>query len=323
MNYLHRLLLAGATALMALAPAQAQTEWPNRPVTFLEPYGPGTTLDAITRFLSERLSTQWKVPIVVDNKPGANGVIGTDLVARAQGDGYTILFTGPGHYSNEVLMGKLPYDVMRDFKPVARLASVMLVLVVPTSSPFQSVKDLVDYAKKNPGKLSYATGGSGSSQHLSAASFAQMAGINMLHVPYKTQGAAVTDIISGQVSWGFAALTTAAAQLKGGRLRALAVTGPRRSQALPDLPTVAEQGYPGYEYFSFNAVYVPASTPDEIVRKISDGLAQHMRSPALAELARQQGFENDFADAQAWSAAQPAERKKWQDLIRVSGAKLE
>ncbi|CAN5558970.1 tripartite tricarboxylate transporter substrate binding protein [soil metagenome] len=323
MKHLHKLLLAGVAMLLALAPVHAQTDWPTRPVTFLEPYGPGTTLDAITRFLSERLSAQWKVPIVVDNKPGANGVIGTDFVARAPGDGYTILFTGPGHYSNEVLMSKVPYDVMRDFKPVARLASVMLVMVVPTSSPFQSVKDLVDYAKKNPGKLTYATGGSGSSQHLSAASFAQMAGINMLHVPYKTQGAAVTDIIGGQVSWGFAALTTAAAQLKGGKLRALAVTGPRRSQALPDLPTVAEQGYPGYEYFSFNAVYVPASTPDDIVRKISDGLAQHMRSPALVELARQQGFENDFADAQAWSASQSAERKKWQDLIRVSGAKLE
>ncbi|VTU29474.1 tripartite tricarboxylate transporter substrate binding protein [Variovorax sp. PBL-E5] len=312
-----------AGALAALPIAHAQTDWPARPVTFLEPYGPGTTLDAITRVLAERLGTQWKVPVIVDHKPGANGVIGTDYVARAAADGYTVLFTGPGHYTNEVLMGKVPYDVGRDFKPVARLASVMLVLVVPTNSPFHSVKELVDHAKKNPGKLTYSSGGSGSSQHLAAASFQQVAGIELMHVPYKTQSAAVIDIISGEVNFGFAALTTAAAQLKGGKLRALAVTGPRRSQALPDLPTVAELGYPGWEYFSFNAVFVPTATPDEVVRRISDGLSAQMRSPAMADLARAQGFENDFADVRAWSAAQASERKKWQDLIRVSGAKLE
>jgi tripartite-type tricarboxylate transporter receptor subunit TctC len=310
-------------ALAALPTAHAQTDWPTRPVTFLEPYGPGTTLDAITRVLAEKLGTQWKQPVIVDHKPGANGVIGTDFVARAPADGYTILFTGPGYYTNEVLMSKVPYDIGRDFKPVARLASVMLVLVVPTNSPFHTVKDLVDYAKKNPGKLTYSTGGSGSSQHLAAASFQHATGVDLMHVPYKTQSAAVIDIISGEVNFGFAALTTAAAQLKGGKLRALAVSGPRRSQGLPDLPTVAELGYPGWEYFSFNAVFVPAATPDDVVRKISDGLSAQMRSPAMADLARAQGFENDFADVGAWSAAQPSERKKWQDLIRVSGAKLE
>ncbi len=325
-NFL-RQCLACAMALLATSMALAQPspagDWPTRPVTFLQPYAPGTNLDAITRFMADRISPQWKQPIVVDNKAGANGVIGTDLVARSAGDGYTVLFTGPGHFTNEVLMGKVPFDPMKDFKPVARLASVMLVLVVPSNSPFQSIRDLMDFAKKNPGKVSYASAGSGSAQHLSAASFQQVTGAQFLHVPYKTQAAAVTDIIGGQVSFGFAALTTASAQLKAGKLRGLGVTGPHRSQGLPELPTIAEQGWPGYEFFSFNAVYAPAATPDEVVHKISAALGAVARTPAYAELARIQGFENDFAEAGAWSAVQAAERKKWQDLIRVSGAKLE
>lgn len=322
---LHSLLAAGLLGLAAIPAAQAQpqADWPNRPVTFLQPYAPGTNLDAITRYLAERLGTQWKVPVVVENKAGANGVIGTDAAARSAPDGYTWLFTGPGHFTNEVLMGKVPFDPLRDFKPVARLASVMLVLVVPADSPFRSVKELVDHAKKNPGKVSYASAGSGSAQHLSAAAFQHATGAQFLHVPYKTQAQAVTDTLGGQVNFTFAALTTAGSMLKAGRLRALAVTGPRRSQSLPELSTVAEAGVPGYEFFSFNAVFVPANTPDDIVRKFSDALGAAIRTPQFAEMAKVQGFESDYADVQAWSAAVVGERRKWTDLIRISGAKNE
>jgi tripartite-type tricarboxylate transporter receptor subunit TctC len=316
------LLIAASLAATSLLPVQAQ-DWPNRPVTFLQPYGPGTNLDAITRYLAERMGSQLKAPVVVENKAGANGVIGTEQVARAAGDGYTWLFTGPGHFTNEVLMGKVPFDPLKDFKPVARLASVMLVLVVPSDSPFKSVRELVEFARKNPGKASYASAGSGSAQHLSAAAFQAATGAQFLHVPYKTQAAALTDTLGGQVTFTFSALATAQAQLKSGRLRALAVTGPRRSQSVPELPTVAEAGVPGYEFFSFNAVFVPAGTPDDIVRKFSDALGVVIRTPQFAEMARAQGFESDFADTQAWAAAVPAERKKWQDLIRISGAKNE
>ena len=269
------------------------------------------------------MGAEFKVPIVVENKAGANGVIGTELVARMPGDGYTFLFTGPGHFTNEVLMGKVSFDPIKDFKPVARLASVMLVLVVPKNSPFNSVKDIVDFAKKNPGKLSYASAGSGSAQHLSSAGFSAATGISLLHVPYKTQAQALTDTIGGQVDFTFSALTTAGAQIKAGNLRALAVTGPRRSQSLPELPTVAESGYPGYEFFSFNAVFVPAATPDDIVRKFSDSLAALVKAPRFLELSRLQGFESDFADATTWAAMMTSERKKWADLIKTSGAKLE
>jgi tripartite-type tricarboxylate transporter receptor subunit TctC len=310
-----------ALAAPALQPAMA-SEWPTRPVTFLQPYAPGTNLDAITRHLATVIGPQWKQPIVVENVAGANGVIGTEKVARTPGDGYTWLFTGPGHFTNEVLMGKVPFE-QKDFKPVARLASVMLVLVVPADSPFRSVKDIVEAAKKNPGKVSYASAGSGSAQHLSAAAFQHASGAQFLHVPYKTQAAALTDTIGGQVSFTFSALATAKAQLASGRIRALAVTGPRRSQSLPDLPTVAESGVPGYEFYSFNAVFVPANTPDEIVKKFSDSLGAAIRTPQFADMAKAQGFESDYADVQAWTAAVPAERKKWQDLIRISGAKNE
>lgn len=327
MRFAHRIVLAAAAWLAAIVPAAhaqgSAQDWPNRTVTFLQPYAPGTNLDAITRYLAEKLGPQWKQAIVVDNKAGANGVIGTEYVARQPGDGYTWLFTGPGHFTNEVLMGKVPFDPIKDFKPVARLASVMLVLVVPQNSPFQSVKDIVDYARRNPGKVSYASAGSGSAQHLSAAAFQAVTKADFLHVPYKTQGAALTDTIGGQVNFTFAALATAKAQLAAGKLRALAVTGPRRSVSLPDLPTVAEAGFPGYEFFSFNAVFVPAGTPDDIVRKFSDALGTVIKTPQFTEMAKAQGFETDFADMQQWTALVPAEKKKWQDLIRVSGAKNE
>jgi len=318
-----RLVQITATAILIVAGLVHAAEWPTKTITFFQPYGPGTNLDSITRFLAERMGSEFKVPIVVENKAGANGVIGTEMVARMPADGYTFLFTGPGHFTNEVLMGKVPFDPIKDFKPVARLASVMLVLVVPKASPFNSVKDIVDYAKKNPGKVSYASAGSGSAQHLSAAGFSAATGVSLLHVPYKTQAQATTDTIGGQVDFTFAALTTAGAQIKAGNLRALAVTGPRRTQSLPDLPTVAESGYPGYEFFSFNAVFVSAATPDEIVRKFSDSLATLVKTPRFLELSRLQGFEIDFADSTAWAAMMTSERKKWADLIRTSGAKLE
>lgn len=318
-----RLAQIFVTAILVVGGLVHAAEWPTKTITFFQPYGPGTNLDSITRFLAERMGAEFKVPIVVENKAGANGVIGTEMVARMPADGYTFLFTGPGHFTNEVLMGKVPFDPIKDFKPVARLASVMLVLVVPKGSPFNSVKDIVEFAKKNPGKVSFSSAGSGSAQHLSAAGFSAATGVSLLHVPYKTQAQATTDTIGGQVDFTFAALTTAGAQIKAGNLRALAVTGPRRTQSLPDLPTIAESGYPGYEFFSFNAVFVPATTPDEIVRKFSDSLAVLVKSPRFLEMSRLQGFESDFADSIAWAAMMTSERKKWADLIRTSGAKLE
>lgn len=220
-------------------------------------------------------------------------------------------------------MKKLPYDPIRDFKPVARIASVMLVLAVPKTSPANSVAELIALARRDPGKLSYASGGNGSSQHVSAALFAARTGIDVLHVPYKTQAQALIDTVGGRVDFGFVALATAASQIKAGNLKALAVTGPRRSQSLPELPTIAEAGVPGYEFFSFSAVYAPAGTPDDIVRRFSDAIGTVVRTPGFTELLRAQGIENDFADWRAWGNAQAAERKSWADMMRAAGVKAE
>jgi tripartite-type tricarboxylate transporter receptor subunit TctC len=319
-----RWLIVGLTGTLCAMPATAaENDWPSKAITFLQPYGPGTALDAVTRHIAGQLSAQWKVPIVVVNRAGANGLIGTEAAARSAPDGYTFLFTGPGHFTNELLISKVPFDAVKDFTPVARIASVMLVLMVPRASPFNSVRELVGYAKSNPGKLSYASGGSGSSQHLSAASFLAQAGISALHVPYKTQAQALTDTVGGQVSFSFAAMATAAGQFKGGKIKALAVSGPRRSQTLPEVPTLAESGLPGYEFFSFNAIFVPAGTPEGIVRKFSDALGPIVRSPEFEALIRAQMIESDFADSREWAAAIPAEKNRWTELVRTSGARKE
>jgi len=307
-------------ALM-LCVVSAHAEWPERQLLFLEPYAPGTALDAQVRHIAKELGPKLKVPIVVDHRAGANGLIGTEAVAKSTPDGYTFLFTGPGHYTNEFLMKGIPYNPLKDFKPVARLSSPMLALVVPASSPYNNLKELLAAARQQPGKLSYSSGGSGSASHLATADLLNAAKIQVLHVPYKTQAAALTDTVGGQVDFTMTAIPTAAAQLKAGRLKALAVTGSKRSESLPDLPTVAEQGIEGYSFASFSGVFAPAGTPDDMVRRLSDLLAEEVRKPAFIEMTRVQGIDIDFADWKSWDSR--AERKKWQDLITTSGAKPE
>jgi len=307
---------------LALAPSATRaSNWPVSQITFLQPYGPGTALDAVTRLAARQISEQWGLPIVVENRAGANGVVGTEAAARAKADGSVFLFTGPGHFTNDFLLDKLPFDAPRDFKAVARMASVMLVLVVPTSSPFKTVQELIAFAQSNPGKLSYSSGGLGSSQHLAAALLESRAGVRFLHVPYKVQTQALTDIVGGQVDFGFAALATARGQFQAGKLRMLAVSGPRRSQSLPEVPALAESAVPGFSFFSFNAAFANSAMPDELVRRMSDALANVSRSRDYIELTRTQGIEADFADAQTFGAAVPAERQFRADLIRTSGAK--
>jgi len=317
-------LLAAILAITASIPCAVQAQeakWPERPVTFLQPYGPGTALDAATRFFATRLEPLWGHPIVIENRSGANGVIGTQAVARAKPDGYTFLFTGPGHFSNEFLMESIPFDPIKDFEPVARIATVMLVMVVPKSSPFNTIKDLITYAKAHPGKLTYSSGGVGSSQHLSSALFSSMAGIDVLHVPYKTQTQALVDIVSGEVNFGFAALATAAAQLESGGLKALAVSGPKRSRSLPNVPTVAEEGVPGYSFYSFNAVFAPAGTPAHVVNTVSTDLQKIAGSDAFQQLLKTQGIESDFLPAKEWAASVAQERELWKKAAEAGKAK--
>lgn len=315
-------IVAGAFIACAMAaPVEAFADWPaDKPITLIEPYGPGTALDAQTRYLANQLTTELKATIVIENRAGANGVMGSDAVARAAPDGYTFLVTGPGIFTNQYLMGKIPFDPIKDFVPVAKLASVALVLAVPESSPVRSVQDLVDLARRNPGKLTYASGGNGSSQHLAATAFAKAAAIDVLHVPYKTQTQALTDTIGGQVDFAFVAIATASGSFKAGRLRPLAVTGLRRSQSMPELPTMAESGIANYRFFSFTAVFAPAGTPEAVVRRFSAALAKGVGTTGFTELLRNEGIEYDFANAREWADAIPAEQAWWKKVILDSGA---
>ncbi|MCZ2496507.1 tripartite tricarboxylate transporter substrate binding protein [Xylophilus sp. Kf1] len=277
----HTLLAAclAAAAFPALAQTTAPAAWPERPVRWVVPFPPGGAMDVIARTLGDRAGRALGQPFVIENRPGAGGNIGAEAVAKAPADGYTIMITSIGMATNKALYSRLGYDPVRDFAPVSLLAVVPNVLVVRADSPARSVKDVLDMVRKAPGKLTYASAGNGTSIHLAGEVFASSAGVDILHVPYKGSGPAITDLLGGQVDMMFDSITSAGPHIRAGKLRALAVTSARRSAALPDVPTVAEAGVPGYEVSPWFAVFAPAGTPAPIVARLQAALVDAMRQP--------------------------------------------
>jgi tripartite-type tricarboxylate transporter receptor subunit TctC len=264
------------------APARAQVAaWPDRPVRWVVPFPPGGAMDVIARTLGERAARALGQPFVIENRPGAGGNIGAEAVAKAPADGYTIMITSIGMATNKALYPRLGYDPVKDFAPVSLLAVVPNVLVVRADNPARSVKDVVAAAKRAPGKLTYASAGNGTSIHLAGEVFASSAGIDILHVPYKGSGPAVTDLLGGQVDMMFDSITSAGPHIQAGKLRALGVTTATRSAALPDVPTIAEAGVPGYDVSPWFAVFAPAGTPEPIVAKLQATLVEAMRQPEI------------------------------------------
>lgn len=314
-------------ALGALAAAQAlpswAAEWPERAITFVQPYGPGTATDASSRYIAQRLTERWKVPTVMEHKAGANGIVGTETVSRAAPDGYTFLITSTGYFTNEAMVAKLPYDPLQSFEPVAKVGGVQLLLCVPSTSRFRSVRELVDFAKANPGKMTYASGGNGSSQHISGAQLAALTGTNIVHVPYKTQVPAAVATSTGEVDFSFIAIATAKPLLAADKIRILAVSGTRRSSSFPDMPTVAESGVPGFEWVANTFFLAPAKTPPAIVRKLSDALGEIARSDGYREFAKGIGMDADFMGQAEWSRSIAAERQRYLQVVRATGAKAE
>lgn len=325
------IILAGLGALAALAGggfapgalAQAATPWPERAITLIQPYAPGTATDASSRFIAQKLSDKWKVPLVMDHRAGANGLIGTDLAARAAPDGYTMMITSTGYFTNEAMMPRIGYDPLKSFVPVAKVGAVQLLLVVPATSKFDSVKALVDFARANPDKLSYASGGSGSSQHLSASLLSTLTGARLLHVPYKGQVAAAVGTSTGEVDFSFAAITTARPLVDAGKLRILASSGAQRSASYPELPTVAEAGVPGYDYVANTFFFAPAGTPEAIVAKMSDAIGEVARDAPYRAFARSIGMEAGFTGHAEWRNSIASERAHWLRIVRDSGAKAD
>lgn len=313
-----------ATLVALLSGYTFAQAYPSRPIHFVVPFPASGPTDIITRAIGQKLSEVVGQPVVIDNRPGAGGAIGSEAVARSAPDGYTILMgTTSTHSIGPTLNPKTPYSVERDFAPVSLVATAPNILVVSPRLPVKNVRDLIALAKAQPGKLNYASSGVGTIIHLSAELFRSMAGIEIVHVPYKGVALAIPDIVSGQVALMFDNIVSALPQVKAGHERALAVTSLRRSALAPDIPTVAESGLPGYESDTYFGVFGPAHTPKPVIALLSRNLSQVVQFPDLKEQLAKQGAEPVGSDPEQLVAAVRSHTTKWEKVIRDAGVKIE
>jgi len=278
--------LVGSLALAAVPAAHAQ-DYPNKPVRLI--VGPGP--DVLARIVGDRLSSAWGQPVVVEQRPAAGGLVAADTVAQSAPDGYTLLLSTGSYTVNYAMRAKAPYDFQKDLEPVLLMATLPFILVVNPSVPIHSVKELVAEAREKPGKLNYASSGNGTPSHLAGEMLKQLAKVHIVHIAYKGAAPALTDVVGGQVQLGFLPAPTALPLVKSGKLRAIAVSSPRRYFALPDVPTVAEQGYPEFAVVGWNGIHVPAKTPRAVVDKLVQDVAAALRQPEARERAAAAGFE--------------------------------
>ncbi len=320
-----------ATLASAALPSWAQGAWPAKAVRIVVPFAAGGTTDILARALAPELQRVFGQPFVVDNKPGAGGNVGAAEVAKAPPDGHTLLMGTVGtHGINASLYPKLPYDPVKDFVPITLVAGVPNVLVLNPAKAqqygIQSVADLIRYAKANPGRLNMASSGNGTSIHLAGELFKSMTGTYMVHFPYRGSGPALLDLVGGNMDLMFDNLPSAMPQIKAGRLKALAVTSAQRSQALPELPTIAEAGGPslkGYEASSWFGLLAPAGTPADIVTRLQQETAKALGAPALKERLLAQGAIPSGMTSAEFARHIAAETKKWAQVVKVSGAKVD
>ena len=320
-------LLACALASATLPAANAQApaaSWPSKPIRWVVPFPPGGAMDAIARTLGEKAGKTLGQPFVIENKPGAGGNIGADFVAKQPGDGYTLMITSIGMATNKPLYGKLSYDPIKDFAPVSLLAVVPNVLVTNATQPdVKTAKDVIAAARKTPGKLTYASAGNGTSIHLAGEVFTSLAQVDMLHVPYKGSGPAVSDLLGGQVNYMFDSITSARPHIESGKLRALGVTTAKRSKTLPNVPTLAEAGLPGYEVSPWFAVFMPAATPKDIVAKVNAALLEAMKDPDVVKRFETIGAEPVGSTPEEMAQHLARESERWTKLIQERGIKLD
>ena len=313
----------GALALLLAAGAWAQA-YPTKPIRLVVPFPAAGTTDILAREVAQRLSVSFGQSVIVDNRPGAAGNIGSDLVAKSAPDGYTLLMGTVGtHAINPSLYTKMPYDHVKDFVPIVLVAGVPNVLEVTPSLPVNSVADLIKLAKDKPGQLNFASSGSGTSIHLSGELFKTMAGVDMMHVPYKGSAPAVTDLMGGQVQLMFDNLPSSLAQIKAGKLRAIAVTSAQRAPALPNVPTIAESGLPGFEASSWFGLLAPSGTPAAVVARINADVNQWLQTAEAKEKLLAQGAAPAGGTPEQFAAHIRAETEKWAKVVKVSGAKVD
>jgi tripartite-type tricarboxylate transporter receptor subunit TctC len=300
---------------LLLQSASAQS-YPAKPVRLIAASSPGSAVDIVARIVAQKLTEQLGQQMIVDNRAGAGGNLGAEVAAKAAPDGYTLFMGTPAHAINTGLYRKLNYDLTRDFAPVSLVTTGQYVIVVHPSLPVKSVKELIALARTRPGQLNYASAGSGNATHLAGELFKSLARVNLVHVPYKGSGPALTDLIGGQVQLMFCNLTAALPQVKSGRLRALAVTGAKRTATVPELPTVSEAGLPGYVVTSWFGVLAPAGTPREVIVRLNGELAQAMRSPDMRERLAGEGAEPTAGTPEQFAAFIKTEIAQWTTVVR-------
>jgi len=314
--------ICGLLSLVLTAPANAQS-YPNKPVRVVVPYPPGGPTDIVARVLFQQVSEATGQQFLVDNRAGAGGNIGAEIVAKSPADGYTLLIGTTAHAINMSLFKNLSYDVQKDFAPVSLLTQGPLVLVAHPQFPANSIKEVIELAKSKSGGLNFASSGNGQSTHLSAELFNTMAGIKMSHVPYKGSAPALTDVMSGQVDVMFDTTLSAMPFVKAGKLKALGLTSPVRSPAAPDVPTIAESGLPGYEVFAWNGVFVPAGTPKAIIQQLNDQIRKAMLLPQVKDKFSAQGFAASWNSPENFGVFVKNEVDKWSRTVKASGATLD
>jgi len=316
-------LAVGILATLGAFGVHAQA-WPTKPIRLIVPSPPGDGSDLMARSVGQRLSEALGQQVIVDNRPGAGGRLGTELAAKSAPDGYTLIMGNAGsHAINAALYKDLPYDIERDFVPVTQVMRAPNVLVVGAALPVTSVKELIALFKANPGKYSYGSGGNGSSAHLSAELFKSMAGVDVVHVPYKGATPALTDVIGGQVAMFMGNLPPAAGHIKAGRVKALAVTTAQRSPLVPDLPTVSESGLPGYETVAWFGLFAPAGTPKEIVQRIADETAKAVQRSEIRDSIAALGGEPVGNSPSAFAAIVRSDLAKWRKVVSDGNVKVD
>jgi tripartite-type tricarboxylate transporter receptor subunit TctC len=315
-------LLVLALAATA-APAQTPSHYPSRAVRMIVPFPPGGGTDIISRSIAQKLNESWGQPVIVDNRSGANGIIGTELLAKSKPDGYTLGVVIANHAINPSLYSKLPYDTVRDFAPITLMAQYPYILTVHPSVPAKSVREFIALAKARPGQLSYASSGNGSGPHLGMELFKSMAKINVVHVPYKGASPANTDLLAGQVQVMFNNFLAAMPFITSHRLRVLAVTTGQRSKAMPELPTIAESGLPGFDVKSYYALIAPAGTPPAVVSRIQSDVAAALRVPAVHARLTAEGAEPVGGTPEQLGRLLQDEIRKWSQVVREAQVKPE
>jgi len=320
-----RARLALGAALLSLAtPLLAQQAWPNRPIRLVVPYPAGGATDLLARTFGQKLSENLGVPVTLDNRGGANGIVGSEIVAKAPPDGYTMLIDNVTFHSiNATLYKKIPFNTQKDFELVSLVGWVDNVLVINPATPAKTVRELADLARARPGQFSYASSGSGSTAHLSGVLFNSLAGVETMHIPYKGGTPAMTDLMGGQVSMYFAGMSTALPFIKSGKLRALGVAGAQRNAALPDVPTMAEAGLPGFDASNWYAVMLPAGTPREIVNRLNAETIKVLQHPEVRERLVAQGYTIKWSTPQEVQAYVKTEMERWAKIVKASGAQAD